>query len=277
MDGVQFNKNVTVIGFLKFNLVVQNAIEMKKYLIVVLVVTLSSFTMYNQLQVQEIVDKAIENAGGSRYDHAVIHFTFRGKQYSSKRDGGTYQLERFVEGPEGVIHDVVSNSGLERTIENCKVKVADSLITKISDGVNSVHYFAGLPFGLNADAVNKELVGESTVLGKRYYKIKVTFDQEGGGTDFEDEFLYWIHKDNFTVDYLAYKYAVNEGGIRFREAYNPRVVNGIRFVDYNNYKTDNLKTPLSDLDQLFENKKLKLLSKIALEDIYVYVDKVAAN
>ncbi len=247
---------------------------MKQYSFLGLLLIFSSFAVIStQFSAQEIVDKTIEKAGGSRYDHAVIHFTFRGKRYSSKRNEGVYELERFVEGPDGLIHDVVRNSGLERTIENCPVAVADSLVTKISDGVNSVHYFASLPHGLNAAAVHKELVGESSIKGNSYYKIKVTFDREGGGTDFDDEFLYWIHKKNFTIDYLAYKYAVNGGGIRFREAYNPRVVNGIRFVDYDNYKIDDLSTPLFDLDVLFEKKRLKLLSKIELKDVYVYVER----
>ncbi|MBQ4821146.1 DUF6503 family protein [Aquimarina sp. MMG016] len=248
---------------------------MKRFLILISVLILTSFTIDTiQFSAQEIVDKTIEKAGGSLYNNAIIQFTFRGKQYRSKRNEGFYELERFVAGKDGlVIHDVISNKGLERTIENCPITVADSLVTRISDGVNSVHYFANLPYGLNAPAVNKQLVGESKVNGESYYRIKVTFDQEGGGTDFDDEFLYWIHKDNYTVDYLAYKYAVNGGGIRFREAYNPRIINGIRFVDYNNYKTSDLSTPLTKLDELFEKEKLKLLSKIELEDIYVYIER----
>ncbi|PKV52095.1 hypothetical protein ATE84_4197 [Aquimarina sp. MAR_2010_214] len=246
---------------------------MQRYFIVLILVFSSITAAFAQFSAQEIIDKTIEKAGGSRYDNAIVHFVFRGKQYRSKRGEGVYELERFVEGIKGLTHDVISNSGLKRTIENCPVKVADSLVTRISDGVNSVHYFASLPYGLNAPAVHKKLIGESSINGVSYYKIKVTFNQEGGGTDFEDEFMYWIHKKNFTVDYLAYKYAVNEGGIRFREAYNPRIVNGIRFVDYKNYKTDDLTTPLYNLDKLFENKKLKLLSKIELEDIYVYIER----
>ncbi len=247
---------------------------MQRYLFLITLLFFGSFSfVFAQYSAQEIVDKAIENAGGSRYDNAIIHFDFRGKRYRSRRDEGVYELDRFVNGPQGIVHDIISNKGLKRTIENCPVNVVDSLVTKISDGVNSVHYFASLPYGLNAPAVNKELVGESTIKGVPYYKIKVTFDQEGGGTDFEDEFLYWIHKKNFTVDYLAYKYAVNGGGIRFREAYNPRVINGIRFVDYNNYKTEDLSIRLFDLDKLFENENLKLLSKIELKDIYVYVER----
>ncbi|MHA7058955.1 DUF6503 family protein [Aquimarina sp. M1] len=244
---------------------------MKRFLFLAIVLVLVSFTM--QFSVEHIVDKAIENAGGAKFENARIHFTFRGKEYRSTRDSGSYQLERLIQGKEGLIHDILTNSGLSRSIENCSVKVADSMVTKISDGVNSVHYFANLPYGLNAPAVRKELIGESTIKGASYYKVKVTFDQEGGGTDFEDEFMYWIDKNNFTIDYLAYKYAVNGGGIRFREAYNPRIINGIRFVDYNNYKIDDLSTSLSTLDSMFENDQLKLVSKIELEYIYVYVEK----
>nr|WP_025742135.1 DUF6503 family protein [Aquimarina pacifica] len=225
----------------------------------------------SQFSANEIVTKTIRNAGGELYTTAVVYFSFRNTQYRSKRQSGLYRLERFKTSPEGVIHDVVSNSGLVRTIDNCIIPVADTLITKISDGVNSVHYFANLPYGLDAPAVRKELVGESILKGEKYLKIRVTFTKEGGGTDFEDEFLYWIHKEDFTIDYLAYKYSVNGGGIRFREAYNVRYVNGIRFVDYRNYKADVLTTPLSSLDTLFENKKLKLLSKIELKDLYVHI------
>ncbi|WP_235016242.1 DUF6503 family protein [Aquimarina sp. AU474] len=247
---------------------------MKRYWFLWMPFFLGSFTILSyQMSVQDIVNKTIEKAGGVKYDNAMIHFTFRGKQYQSTRNKGAYQLERYIKASDGLIHDVVSNIGLERTIESCTVKVVDSMVTKISDGVNSVHYFAGLPYGLNAAAVQKELVGESLIKGVSYYKIKVTFKQEGGGTDFEDEFLYWIHKKEYTVDYLAYKYAVDEGGIRFREAYNPRIVNGIRFVDYNNYKTDDLTLPLFDLDGLFEKGKLKLLSKIELENIFVHTNE----
>lgn len=226
-----------------------------------------------QFSAQEIVSKAIKVSGGDTYDNVSIYFTFRNKKYQSNRKNGSYQLERFINNAKGVIHDVVSNNGLRRTIDNCRVVVADSLISRISDGVNSVHYFASLPYGLDAPAVKKEMIGESSIKGIAYYKIKVTFTEEGGGTDFEDEFLYWIHKKNFTVDYLAYKYAVNGGGIRFREAYNTRDVNGVRFADYRNYKIDDLSTPLAYLDTMFEKKLLKLVSKIELNNIHVRKNK----
>ena len=97
----------------------------------------------------------------------------------------------------------------------------------------------------------------------------MTFSKEGGGTDFEDTFVYWIAKTTYHVDYLAYSYAVEGGGIRFREAYNPRTVEGIRFVDYNNYKPASLAIPLTDLDSIFQQNELELLSKIETENVEV--------
>lgn len=226
-----------------------------------------------KLTAQEIVDKAIENACQGNCNQAIIEFTFRDKMYSSTRKGGEYILERTkIEGVD-TIHDVLSNDGLKRFINKKEVTVIDSLITNISDGVNSVHYFAQLPFGLNNEAVQKRLLGENSINNHDYYEIEVTFKEEGGGTDFDDVFVYWINKEEFTIDYLAYSYAVNGGGVRFREAYNPRVIEGIRFVDYNNYKPEHKEVILSDLDELFSKGELKLLSKIETENVKVKILK----
>ncbi|EDM43247.1 hypothetical protein SCB49_00792 [unidentified eubacterium SCB49] len=222
-----------------------------------------------KLTAQQIVDKAITTACNGLCDAAKISFNFRGKVYKSSRKNGAYSLTRVSVDSFNIIKDEVTNNGLKRTINNTVVKVPDSLIIPISDGVNSVHYFAQLPYGLNDAAVKKQLVGEGVVKNEPYYKVAVSFTEEGGGTDFDDAFMYWIHKENFTVDYLAYSYATNGGGIRFREAYNARMVGNIRFVDYNNYKPATLDIPLKDLDSLFEDGTLSLLSKIELEKIAV--------
>ncbi len=224
------------------------------------------------LDAQAIVDNAIETAGGDNFENAKITFNFRDKVYKSTRHCNRFELERLAIDSTGtVINDKVSNDGLLRLINEQPQTVADSLVTRISDGVNSVHYFANLPYGLNETAVIKELVGETIIKEQPYYKIKVTFQQEGGGTDFQDVFMYWVHKTNFTVDYLAYSYEVNEGGVRFREAYNPRMVNGIRFADYNNYKPASKDISLGELDALFEEGNLTLLSKIETEDVAVEI------
>ncbi len=147
------------------------------------------------------------------------------------------------------------------------------MVTRYSNSINSVHYFAQLPYGLNAPAAQKELVGETIIKGEPYFEITVKFTKEGGGEDYEDRFIYWIHMENYTVDYLAYSYTTDDGGMRFREAYNVREVSGIRFVDYNNYKPGSLDVALTDLDDLFEKGELILLSKIETESVGVVLGK----
>jgi hypothetical protein len=221
------------------------------------------------LTAQNIVDKAIQVACNGNCDQAKIEFTFRDNNYVSTRKNGLYTLEKTQLDSTGLLHDILNNNGFKRFKNDTLVTLVDSVKTSLIESVNSVHYFAQLPYGLNAPAVRKELVGEATIKGKDYYEVEVRFSEEGGGTDFEDVFMYWINKEEYTVDYLAYKYAVNGGGVRFREAYNPRVINGIRFVDYNNFKPDSIEVELTNLDQLFEEGKLQLLSKIEIENMGV--------
>ena len=243
---------------------------MKPFIIILSLVLLSSCAEKKQpLSAQTIVDKAIERACSGNCEHAKIDFTFRDRCYISRRKGSEFSYERITSDSTGVTHDVLNNMAFLRHKNDTLIVVADSMITKYSNSINSVHYFAQLPFGLNAPAAVKELLGESIIEAEPYYVIGVSFTEENVGTDFEDTFVYWIHKENFTVDYLAYEYAVDGGGIRFREAYNPRVVNGIRFVDYNNYKPKDLKIPLRELGKLYEEGALKLLSKIETESVGV--------
>lgn len=223
-----------------------------------------------ELTAGQIVERIIEKAGGEKYEQVEIEFRFRKYRYQSSRKGGEFELQRIITDSTGAeIRDVLSNAGFERFRNDSAVEIADSMRTKYSNSVNSVHYFVQLPYGLNAPAANKKLIGKDSLQGEEYYKIKVTFDAEGGGTDHEDEYLYWIDTQDFTVDYLAYNYEVNGGGIRFRKAYNPRNINGLRFVDYKNFRYNKPDTPLKDLDSLYEQGKLDLLTTIKNRDIKV--------
>jgi len=219
---------------------------------------------------QDIVDKSIEVSGGEKYLNAEISFDFRDKRYRSIREGGKFQYERQFQDSIGIIKDVLNNAGFERYINNELANIPDSMSVKYTSSVNSVHYFALLPFGLNDAAVNKSNLGEITIKDKVYHKIKVWFNQEGGGEDFEDIFIYWIDTSTFKADFIAYSYIEDDGiGIRFREAYNERFINGLRFVDYNNYKSEDTTMNLLGLGKAFEAGNLKLLSKIELKNIVV--------
>lgn len=217
----------------------------------------------------EIVAKAIAEKCSGNCEQVEIQFDFRGRTYKSRRTGGLFQYERITPDSLGILKDVLDNTSFHRYRNDSLLVVADSMAAKYANSVNSVHYFSQLPYGLNDPAVIKELVDTTSVKGEPYYRVKVRFQKEGGGKDFEDEFLYWIHRTNYTVDFLAYNYITDGGGVRFREAYNPRVLEGIRFVDYRNYKPNSKETTLESLDSLFVNGELKLLSSIENTNISV--------
>jgi len=221
-------------------------------------------------QAQAIIDQAIEVHGGDLYESTVVEFDFRDRHYKSTRQGGQFRYERiFTDSIGQNVHDVLTNEGLTRTVEGKTVNLSAKDSSAYANSVNSVIYFALLPYFLNDPAAQKSYLGESTVKGEPYHKIKVTFQQEGGGKDHEDEFIYWFHRYEHTMDYLAYNYQTDGGGARFREAYNMRTVNGIRFADYYNYKPQEKRMDVEHFDTLFEQDSLELLSEINLENLEV--------
>lgn len=217
-----------------------------------------------------IVNESIEASGGPKITTSVIGFDFRDKHYRAIRNKGIFQFERYIKDSTKTIKDVLMNKGFRRYIEDSLIEVPDTMAVKYAASVNSVHYFSVLPYGLNSKAVNKTFLETVSINGKDYYKIKVTFNEEGGGEDFEDVYVYWINSITKKVDYLAYSYNESDGkGLRFREAYNERYVKGIRFLDYNNYKPKASYSNLLKLDSLFVKDDLELLSKIELKNITV--------
>lgn len=228
-----------------------------------------SFFLFTQsfaqdMDANEIINACIKKHGGDNYQNAHYAYDFRKHHYEFHYVKGVYTYERHSK--DGKTKDILTNDVFKRTVDGKEVDLTEKEIRGYSNSVNSVHYFAFLPSFLNDKAVHKKLVGESTILGINYYKIQVTFDQEGGGDDHDDVYMYWIDKEDFSMDYLAYSFQVNGGGVRFRSAYNQRSVGGIIFQDYVNYKHDK-DTPVFELDALFEKKELIELSKIELVNI----------
>ena len=164
------------------------------------------------------------------------------------------------------VYYFLSNDKFIRSINDVVSNLSDKDVVRYSNTLNSVIYFALLPYRLNDPAVIKTLKGTTSIKGKKYHAVEVRFTEENGGTDYDDVFYYWINTQTNTMDYLAYLFHVNGGGVRFRAAYNPRVIDEIRFQDYENYSAPK-ETALADLPALYEAGELKLLSKIELEEV----------
>ena len=217
---------------------------------------------------QEFIDKAIEVAGGEAYSSFSLEYSFRDKTYLSKRNGGDFAYKRIAIDGTDTIHDTFSNSRpFERLVNGVPAKVADSMADRYSNSINSVNYFVFLPYGLNDEAVNKRYINKVQAMDKSFHLIEVTFDEQGGGKDFEDVYLYWINAETNKIEFLAYSFEVDGGGIRFREAFNERYIGKIRFVDYRNYKPESKEVKLVELLDHFMEGRLELVSTIATENI----------
>lgn len=218
-----------------------------------------------------IIGQAIAAHGGDRYDRMVVRFDFRNTPFTVRQQGGlfTYTQQR-VDSLGDSITYILDNEGFRKThLGLPNDQWGNKEKAKYSETTNSVVYFALLPYGLQSPAVIAEYLDSIKIKGNPYHKIQVTFREEGGGEDFEDVFLYWIHAKSYTVDYLAYEYHTNGGGMRFRDAYRIHTVNGIRFQDYINYKPTDGNTKLTQLDSLFSVGQLEQLSTIDLKNIEV--------
>jgi Family of unknown function (DUF6503) len=218
---------------------------------------------------QQIIDKSIENYGGEAAYNSTITFKFRDKNYSSNYQNGNYQLERTFKDSLGVYKDVLTNNGFKRMINDSVVELTEEWKHKYSNSINSVIYFFRIPFHLNDEAINKEIIGKATIDNQEYYKIKVWFNQEGGGEDFSDVFVYWINKTNYNIDYFAYRYETDGGGKRFRKMVYPRRVNNLLVVDYINYKPKDKTVSIAEFDTYFQNDGMEKLSEIINEDVQV--------
>ncbi|MEP0985668.1 DUF6503 family protein [Ekhidna sp.] len=222
---------------------------------------------------QDIVDKAIETSGTQKLNDATASFIFRDIRYTYNSENRKYAYTRIQTDSLGnEVKDVLTNQGLVRFINGQKSDISEEKRTAYTSSVNSVIYFAFLPKSLNDDAVNKSLEGTIEIDGKNYYKIKVTFDVEGGGEDFDDIFYYWFDAEDYSMDYLAYSYVEeDEGrGLRFRVAYNSRKVNGVTVQDYKNLKPKiKDSVPLEEIDQAYLDGKLTELSLIELKNMSI--------
>ncbi|WP_407936186.1 DUF6503 family protein [Aquiflexum sp.] len=224
-------------------------------------------------EVQKIVDQSIAAHGGHLFEEAIISFTFRNRDYQISKSPSRFEYVREFSDSLGLVKDVLNNDGFQRTIYGEAVKLTEERTGAYSRSVNSVAYFAFLPYGLNDPAVFKTYLGEDQIDGKTYHLVKVTFSEEGGGEDFDDVFLYWFDKETYLIDYLAYSYHTDGGGVRFRKAIHQHKVNGLILLDYENYMPEEKNTPVKEMANLYKEGKLELLSKILLENIKVEFTK----
>jgi len=218
---------------------------------------------------EEIIQKALHQSGFDKPSFSV-DFDFRDYHYTLIRKPSFYSFSRSTIQKDVEVKDVMTSSKpLQRFIDGKVIQLSDSLQRVYSNSLNSVMYFFQLPKPLQDTAAIKELVGAVVIHGESYWTLKVTFKEEGGGEDFQDEYRYWINQKNHEIDYLAYNYLTDGGGTRFRRAVNKRKIEGIFFQDYVNYKPFQKFEQLDSLPSLFEQEELEQVSLIENKNIRV--------
>ncbi|PZE17742.1 hypothetical protein DNU06_07585 [Putridiphycobacter roseus] len=213
-----------------------------------------------------IVAQSILAHGGDLYASANYQFTFRNKIYTFKNSPNHFAYSRLDKTDSLKIFDKMDNDSFERIVNETTIDLSEEEQSKYRESINSVVYFATLPYKLNDAAVFKKWIGTTTIKDTVYNVIEVSFSEEGGGEDHDDLFYYWFNVNTNTLDYLAYQYATNGGGVRFRAAYNRSVVDGIVFQDYINYEVA-VGTALSEIPALYMQDSLKELSRIKTEAV----------
>ncbi|MDB4067170.1 hypothetical protein N9525_04440 [Flavobacteriaceae bacterium] len=218
------------------------------------------------LSAEALIEASVEAHGMNEFNKKAIEFQFRNYRYSQTQDKQGLVYTRRKNTTPNILDLLHSKNGFQRTLAGEKVALSDSIALIYSESLNSVLYFFRLPLSLKDPGAIKTLMDTEQISGRTYQKVGVYFTSKNGGVDHQDTFRYWFDKEIKTLDYLAYQYHTNAGGVRFRVAINRRAIEGLVFQDYENY-TAPKNTPLHDLPKMYEEGKLELVSLIANDSI----------
>ena len=241
---------------------------MKKKIILLFLI-LVSCSNSSHISTSQIINKSIKAHGWDQDDFSIV-FDFRDYQYELKRKNKFYSFQRTTKKEGNVVKDLMSSKKkLKRFINDKPVELSDSMTNVFSNSLNSVMYFFQLPRPLKDQAVITKYLGLAKIFNEKYWTIKVTFKENGGGKDYQDEFRYWININNGQIDYLAYNYLTEGGGTRFRQSVNKQLNQGFIFQDYINFKPNVKFVSLDSLPILFEAGNLIKVSNIKNKNIRV--------
>lgn len=210
--------------------------------------------------------------GSDALDGATASFTFRGTPYTATHDGGRFRYARTRTEGGRAIEEVVDNAGTHRFVDGAAVELPPDEAAALHTSVNSVVYFALLPYDLDAPAVRARTLAPDRIAGEPYRRVEVTFAQDGGGGDWQDRYVYWVHDGRATIDYLAYSYEPTAGdtaraetGSRFREVIGTTEAGGVRFQDYRNLTADSIGTEIERYGELFGAGRTFAVSEVRTE------------
>ena len=240
----------------------------KNIVLLLVVLSIGSCKKNQKLSAEDWVNASIKSHRMDDFNNKKVAFSFREFNYTQNKDAQGIIYTRSKKQSTEQIDVLHSKNGFSRTLNNEPVILSDSLASVYSESVNSVLYFFRLPFSLKDTGAVKTALNSEQIKNRLYQKIDVTFTAGNGGVDYQDTFRYWIDKETKKLDYLAYQYHSDGGGIRFRAVVNRRTIGGVVFQDYENYKAPK-NSSLDELTDLYKKEKLELISMIINDSIRI--------
>ena len=220
-------------------------------------------TVSKKDQAKEIINAAIAAHGGENYRNMDVSFTFREYRVRLKNNNGNFEYSRrFSDSSGNKIEDVLTNSKFTRLVNDKLETLTEKQEKALSSSLNSVAYFALLPYRLADAAVIPTFLGDTSFGGSEYHKVAVSFSATGDRNNHQDDYCYWMNKKTKMVDFLSYK----TGGPRFRKMVGRDTIAGIVFQNYENYAMDDSTINVERYDHYFLRGKMTLLSSIENSD-----------
>ena len=220
----------------------------------------------------DVVDRAIALHGGGVYRRSETRLETCSKsgcsQVVAKADGSRFDYTVSGKSQGAQLTVRATNDTVEVHRDGQAVVIAAHEEQSFRDWTMSRVYFCFLPYRLNDPGVFKQDLGLVTWEGRRLHKVKVTFEA-GSSTDASDEYVYWLDPQTARVEYFAYSYDNNGGGLRFRRAINHRRVGGILFFDQENLGVDGPGLSVDAIDATYVRDKLRHVSTVRCEAITV--------
>lgn len=219
-----------------------------------------------------IVDRAIEHHGGEIYRHSETKLELCSKSGCFKV-AATVDGERWVftvsgKSESSQLRVTSSNDSLIVERDGMEEAVAADRRQRFRDWAMARVYFCFLPYRLNDPSVYKQDLGLVDWDGRQLHKVKVTFEA-GSSTDATDEYMYWFDPETARLEYLAYSYDDNGGGLRFRRAINHRRVGEILFFDQENFGVNGGGLSVDAIDAAYVRDAMRHISTVRLEGIKV--------
>jgi len=219
-----------------------------------------------------IVARSIEYHGGARYrasETELEQCSLSGcYQIRVLVDGDRFEHEASLSRDDFELRVILTNNDLRVWQDGEPVELDDDLRRRRSSWVSARTYFPFLPYRLADARVRFEDLGLVRWGDQELHKVRVTFDTEPGATE-EDQYLYWFSPETAAMVQLAYSYAGNPGGIRFRRAENCRRIEGIMFCDHENLGIDADGLAVDQVTPTFVETQMRPVSKVELSNIRV--------